>query len=98
MTSDGNEDCCALCERALGERIERHHLVPRALGGRVVVLLHPICHRKIHSLFRDRELKARYATIPALRAHPKISRFLDWIKDKDPDFHKRTSLAAGRRR
>ncbi|MEN3977259.1 HNH endonuclease [Emcibacter sp. SYSU 3D8] len=88
---------CPLCERPLGRRRERHHLVPRLKGGRETVLLHPICHRKIHSLFAESVLARSYASIEALRGHPEIGRFIAWLADKPPDFHASTRTAKGRR-
>ncbi|MEL7231679.1 MAG: HNH endonuclease, partial [Pseudomonadota bacterium] len=62
-------ELCPLCGRPLGRRIERHHVIPKSKGGREVVDLHPICHRKIHSVFSNTEL-ARLATIDALKSYP----------------------------
>jgi hypothetical protein len=86
-------DICPLCDRPLGQRRERHHLVPRLKGGKQVVLLHPICHRKIHSLFSEALLARSYASIEALRAHPEIGRFVTWLAAKPPDFHVSTQSA-----
>jgi hypothetical protein len=33
------------------------------------------------------ELARGFVDVEALRAHPAIARFLDWISDKAPDFH-----------
>jgi len=81
---------CALCDRPLGARVERHHLVPRSRGGAAVVDLHPICHRKIHLVFTTRELATGYKTVDRLRAHPEIAAFVRWLDGKAPDFHKAT--------
>lgn len=84
------DDICPLCDRALGTRREKHHLVPRLKGGRETVTLHPICHRKIHSLFREAELARTYNTVAALRAHPEMARFIKWLEGKPADFHSPT--------
>ena len=82
---------CPLCERALpGGEADAHHLVPRSEGGRETVLLHRLCHRTIHALLTEKELARGYATIDALRAHPGVARFLQWVLDKPPDFYERT--------
>ncbi|MCJ9428482.1 HNH endonuclease [Kordiimonas marina] len=91
-----DKNTCALCARPLGERIEMHHLIPKSKGGREVVALHPICHRKIHALFNEKELEKSYNTIGALRQHAEIKRFVSWLKGKPPDFHRRTEPAGGR--
>jgi len=79
-------ECCALCARPLGMRIEWHHVVPKSEGGRDTVPLHPICHRTIHTLASNAEL-ARLADLDALRERDEMRRFLAWIADKSPDFH-----------
>lgn len=78
---------CFLCGRPLGRRVEWHHPVPKSRGGRVRVPVHPICHRTIHASLGNRELADAFASAEALRAHPDIARFLDWVRDKAPDFH-----------
>lgn len=77
---------CALCGRALGARVEWHHLVPKSQGGRVTAPVHPICHRTIHATLTNVELARAYADPEVLRAQPDIARFLRWIADKPPDF------------
>lgn len=91
-------DICPLCGRPLGRRRERHHLVPRLKGGRETVELHPICHRKIHSLFTEAELARRYATVDALRSDPRIERFVAWLDGKPADFHAATHESRTRER
>lgn len=77
---------CALCGRALGRRVEWHHVVPRSEGGKETVPLHPICHRAIHAALPNGEL-GRLGALTPLRDEPAIARFLAWIADKPPDFH-----------
>lgn len=89
---------CALCDREIGKRVEMHHLIPKSQGGRVTIPLHPICHRKIHALFNEKELARDFATIAALRENEDIRRFVSWLRGKPPDFHRRTAPKGGRRR
>jgi hypothetical protein len=84
---------CFLCGRPLGRRVEWHHPVPKSRGGRETVPVHPICHRTIHRTLGNKELERDYSTPAALRAHPDIAKFLDWIRNKDPDFHAPTRRA-----
>ena len=81
------EPTCALCGRALGARVEQHHLVPKSEGGRETAPVHPICHRTIHALIPNAELARSFADVEALRARPDMARFLRWIADKPADFH-----------
>lgn len=87
---------CALCERPLGTRVEWHHPVPRSVGGRETVPLHPICHRTIHACCTNRELARMTGGVAALRAHAGIAAFLRWIADKPPDFNAPTRRARSR--
>ncbi len=70
---------CPLCEREIPPHLEsRHHLTPKVRGGKngPVVILHKICHGKIHSLFSETDLARRYATIERLREHAEIRKFV----------------------
>ena len=80
---------CALCERPLGRRVEKHHVVPKSKGGTELVAIHPICHRKIHKVFTNTEL-ARIGTIEGLKAEPEMRRFISWVRKRPVDFHSRT--------
>jgi hypothetical protein len=79
------EQRCWLCARPLGSRIEHHHPVPRSRGGRETVAVHPICHRTLHRSFSNKALEL--LDLAALRATPEIARFIEWIANKEPDFH-----------
>ena len=67
--------------------MEWHHPVPKSRGGRETVPIHPICHRTVHATLTNAELERGYADAASLRAHPQIARFIEWVSDKDPDFH-----------
>ena len=79
-------DICPICDRALGVRREKHHVIPKSKGGKETVLVHPICHRKIHKVFSRAEL-AKLKTIEATRSHPDMEKFVKWLSGKPPDFH-----------
>lgn len=98
MTDDQALDICPLCGRSLGQKREKHHLVPRLKGGRDTVTLHPICHRKIHSLFTEAELARTLNTVASLRQHPDIAGFIKWLDGKPADFYRRTEASGKRRR
>lgn len=84
------EERCWLCSRLLGTRVELHHPVPRSRGGRETVPVHPICHRMLHRTFSNAELAVSGESAAAIRADPRVGRFLEWISNKDPDFHAST--------
>ena len=87
---------CWLCERPLGMRVEWHHPVPRAKGGRVTHAVHPICHRAIHANFSNGQLMRMGADLAALRGNPAMASFLAWVAGKDADFHAPTRRGKGR--
>lgn len=92
---------CPLCGRPIPpeSRQSLHHLVPRLRGGTngPTVLLHQICHNEVHATLGETELARRFNTVEALRAHPRIARFVEWVRTKPPGFHSR-SAGNGRRR
>ena len=86
------EQPCPLCGRPLGElNVDRHHLVPKTYKGKEQFLVHKICHRKIHSVFTERELFQAYHSWEALQAHPEIRHFIDWLHNKPPGFYTATA-------
>ncbi|MEM6682578.1 MAG: HNH endonuclease [Pseudomonadota bacterium] len=84
---ENTTNICRLCGRALGDRSEAHHVVPKSKGGRQTVLLHPICHRKIHRVFTNKQLADFAGDLDALKTHPEIAAFIKWLQRKPPDFH-----------
>jgi hypothetical protein len=72
--------------------VTRHHLCPQGYGRKKarkahaqafpVLTLHKICHRMIHALISEKPLAAHLNTIKALRAHPAMQSFLEFIEDK----------------
>lgn len=85
---------CPLCARPIPKSAKQslHHLVPVLKGGRhgPTALVHQICHNEIHAALTEAELARSYASFEALRAHPKLARFIDWVADKPPSFHSRS--------
>jgi hypothetical protein len=95
-----DDPICPLCLRPIppGAPASRHHLLPKLKGGRggETVLLHHLCHKEIHAALTEAELARDYATIEALRAHPRIARFVGWVARRPPGFTSR--VPGGRRR
>jgi hypothetical protein len=81
---------CPLCRRPIPPDVPQslHHLIPRSKGGKggPTVLLHHICHKEIHAALSEAELAKGFATIEALRAHPRIGRFVEWVARRPPGF------------
>ena len=78
---------CQLCGREMlaGESVDRHHWRPKSRGGRTAAYLHRTCHRKLHSLFTDKELSTEFSTPEAVREHPEIKKFIAWVRRQPPE-------------
>ncbi|MCE8007182.1 HNH endonuclease [Aestuariivita sp.] len=94
-----SDPICPLCGRPVPAEVRQslHHLIPKLKGGKggSTVLLHHICHREIHATLSEAELARSYATIEALRSHPRLAKFIAWVGKRPPEFH---SKVPGRRR
>lgn len=83
---------CPICNRPLGtENISKHHLVPKSKGGTfgATIMIHNICHQKIHSVFTEKQLKEEYHTVEKLVAHEEMAKFIKWVAKKDIAFYQR---------
>jgi hypothetical protein len=92
---------CALCGRSIPADAPKslHHLVPKMKGGThgPTVLLHHLCHKEIHATLSEAELARDYATPEALRAHPRLARFVEWVRKRPPHFLSRVPKGRARR-
>lgn len=77
------EMVCPLCMRPIPKsQKDAHHLIPKSRGGVDTVILHRLCHRQIHALLTENQLARNYSTVEALRGHPEIAKFIEWIGNK----------------
>ncbi len=94
MTRDFSDPVCPLCGRPIPAdvRQSQHHLVPKLRGGKggPTVLLHQICHNEIHAALSETDLARNYKTIEALKAHPRLAKFIRWVAKRPPEFHSRS--------
>ncbi len=85
-----HDPICALCGRPIPADAPRslHHLVPKMKGGThgPTVLLHHLCHKEIHATLSEAELARDFSTPEALRAHPRLARFIEWVRKRPPHF------------
>jgi 5-methylcytosine-specific restriction endonuclease McrA len=89
------KEICPLCSRPIAQPASLHHLLPRSKGGKIehTVLLHQICHSKIHATFTESELARTYNNIPKLLEHEDIQTFVRWVQKKPADFHNRNDTS-----
>ena len=86
-----SDEICGLCDRPMPvSTVSQHHLIPKSRKGTDTVPIHKLCHNKIHSLFTEKEIERNYATLELLRLHPDIQIFVDWVRNKPPEFYVRT--------
>ncbi|WP_170457368.1 HNH endonuclease [Ruegeria arenilitoris] len=93
-----SDPICPLCNRPIPNGTgSLHHLIPKLKGGKggPTVLLHKICHKEVHATLTEAELARDFSTVESLRTHPRLNRFLDWVRKRPPRFQ---SKVPGRRR
>jgi 5-methylcytosine-specific restriction endonuclease McrA len=89
MSEETTAPLCPLCGRPLAEPSNRHHLIPLSKGGKGTdtLMMHKICHTKIHSVLTETELKNYYYTIERLQGQEELEKFIKWISKKPPEFY-----------
>lgn len=92
------EDICPLCGRAIANPCNKHHLLPKSKGGKntPTILLHKICHDKIHAVLTETELKRHYSTIESLQQQEEIAKFIKWVNNKEPEFYDKSVKSKSR--
>ena len=80
---------CELCERDVpSKRIEKHHFEPKKKkqkeGSVNVALVCNPCGDQLHQLFTNKELEKEYNTIEKLKAHPKVQKWIAWVRKNNP--------------
>ena len=84
------ENICPLCERNMPDKEKsKHHLIPASEGGKhtKTVVIHRMCHQKIHSVFTEEEMALKYNSIEKLLEHEEVIKFISWIKKKPDDYY-----------
>ena len=86
---------CPICGRPLiaGASVDRHHWTPKSHGGRDQDYIHRICHRKIHSLWTEKDLRDGLNRPETIRAHPDMQGFISWVRKRPPAFYDTTRRA-----
>lgn len=72
---------CSLCGRDTPETYqEKHHLTPRSKKGKETIIVCVDCGNQVHRLFTNNELRDFYNTIEALRADPRMQKWIRWVR------------------
>lgn len=85
---------CELCGRK--NELTFHHLIPRCLHknkwfkknftreemNKGIYICKSDCHKEIHKFIPEKEMGKDYNTVSKLLEHPKVSKYIEWIKDK----------------
>ncbi len=97
---------CALCRRIVPDEalddhqaVQEHHLRPEERAESPTVMLCRPCHKQIHALFTNEELREDYDTVDALRSADCLQGYLDWIRGSNKlDIEVTTSNRVRKRR
>ncbi|MGA9250840.1 MAG: HNH endonuclease [Roseobacter sp.] len=85
-----SDPICPLCDRPIPSDVKQslHHLIPKLKGGKggPTVLLHHICHREIHATLTEAELARDFSTMEALKKHPRLEKFIAWVRKRPTGF------------
>lgn len=90
---------CALCQRRIPDEritdpqvIQRHHLRPEQRDQSPTVQLCRPCHKQIHALFTNAELRESYDSVELLKHSDRLAGYLSWIRGTNKlDIDVRTS-------
>lgn len=84
---------CAICGRLMiaGPSVDKHHFVPKSQGGKEkdVQYIHRVCHKKLHTVFSEKELARTYNTPAVILENPEIKVFVKWVRKKHPEYNTR---------
>jgi len=93
VEAETGDPVCPLCGRPIPKDVPQslHHLIPKLKGGKggPVVLMHHICHGEVHATLTEAELARDYSTPEALRAHPRLAKFVAWVAKRPASFRSR---------
>ncbi|MFT4949634.1 MAG: 5-methylcytosine-specific restriction protein A [Natronomonas sp.] len=81
---------CALCRRRVPDEhlgdpqaVQEHHLRPERRAESPTVMLCRPCHKQVHALFTNEELREDYDTIERLRGADRLQDYRSWIRGTD---------------
>ena len=87
---------CKLCGRE-DQELTFHHLIPVTLHtnkwfkknytrkqmNQGIMICQYDCHREIHKYITEKEMGKYYNTVDTLLNHPKVKKYINWIKKRN---------------
>lgn len=97
---------CEVCNRVEGGEMQLHHLLPKSFSNRTKavhskenkILIHKMCHQKIHATFSELELFTLYSTTELIKNHEEMAKFIKWINKKPAGYYNKNTQSAERKR
>lgn len=98
---------CELC--GIEAKLQKHHLVPQRVcrssrhskdlktDEANFLWICNECHRQIHALYTEQELRDRYSTKEALLEAEELKKFITW-RQKHPSFTGSSKMSSRKRR
>jgi DNA-directed RNA polymerase subunit N (RpoN/RPB10) len=78
---------CLICGRITPKEFqEKHHLTPKAKGGKNTILVCCSCGDMVHKLFTNKELARKYNTLEAILLNEDVQNWVNWVNKKPEDF------------
>ncbi len=78
---------CGLCLRVIPNEaitdpqvVQEHHLRPEERSTSPTVMLCRPCHKQVHAVFTNKELRADYDTVESLRGATRLEEYISWIR------------------
>ena len=73
MSEESSVGNCPICDRVMYDdgSCDKHHFLPKSKGGKESLLVHRVCHVKVHSLWTEAEIARDYYTPELVRAAPR---------------------------
>lgn len=99
-------DICPICGREHGGEMQYHHLKPITFRSRTkevhekdnLILIHKMCHQKIHATFVEHDLLNHYHTVERILEHEEMQKFVKWINKKSADYYDKNDDTQNRKK
>lgn len=63
-----------------------------------LVIIHKVCHQKIHATFPEKELYDFYHTVERLTEHEQMKKFIKWVSKKPLDYYDKNDQTQHRKK